>query len=113
MTDERGTATVVAVSLASVLVLVTSAVGWVIGLVSDHRAAQSAADLAALAGAGALQHAKPPCAAAAEVAQANGATLADCRAAGRDVWVTVRVVSVSLGGLAPDVTGRAHAGPGP
>ena len=80
---ERGAATVLAVSFLGVLVLVGAALGVVAAMVVAHRAAESAADLAALAGAGALADGGDPCAAAAAVATGNGARLDSCTTAGR------------------------------
>jgi len=111
MTDERGTATVLTMVLAAVLTLVGLAGAWVGAVVADHRAAQSAADLAALAGAQAVQDGHVACAAAAEVALANEAMLRDCSVVGEDVWVIVEVDAPGLLGRTPKVRGSAHAGP--
>jgi secretion/DNA translocation related TadE-like protein len=82
--DDAGSGTVLVVGLVAVAAALTlglSLLGQVI--VARHRAA-AAADLAALAAAGAA-HAPPsapatdPCAVAADVAIANGATLTSCR----------------------------------
>jgi secretion/DNA translocation related TadE-like protein len=113
MNDERGTATVLAVSLASVLMLLGLAAAWIGAVVADHRAAQAAADLAALAGAQAVQVGQSPCAAVEQVARANAAHATRCSVVGTNVWVTVDVQSPALLGRSPTVTGRAHAGPGP
>jgi secretion/DNA translocation related TadE-like protein len=113
VTDERGAATVLAVSLASVLVLLGMAGAWVGAVVADHRSAQSAADLAALAGAQAVQSGQPPCVVVEEVARANAARATQCSVAGADVWVSVEVEAPDLFGRSATVTGRAHAGPGP
>lgn len=113
MTDERGSATVLAMSLASVLVLLGLAGAWVGAVVADHRAAQSAADLAALAGAQAVQDGRAACVAVEQIALANSARATQCSVIGADVWVTVQVEAPSLLGRTPTVTGRAHAGPGP
>ena len=53
---ERGAATVVAVALTGVLLLIGAAAGVVGAIVVAHRRAQAAADLAALAGAAVVQH---------------------------------------------------------
>jgi secretion/DNA translocation related TadE-like protein len=111
--DERGTATILAVSLASVLMLLGLAAAWVGAVVAEHRAAQSAADLAALAGAQAIQAGQSPCVAVGHVARANAAQATRCSVVGADVWVTVQVHAPALLGRSPTVTGRAHAGPGP
>ena len=49
--DQRGSATLLVLAMAGVLLLVGSALGVVAAMVRAHRVAQSAADLAALAGA--------------------------------------------------------------
>lgn len=104
--DDRGVGTILAVALAGVLLLVGVALAEVTGLVVEHRRAQAAADLAALAAAGG------DCGAAAPVAEANGARLVACTPTGPDVVVEV---SVAVDGwLGPDATlaARARAGPG-
>ena len=113
MSDERGAATILAVSLASVLMLLGLAAAWVGAVVADHRAAQAAADLAALAGAQAVQAGQSPCVAVERVARANAAQTTRCSVVGTDVWVTVQMEAPALLGRRPTVTGRAHAGPGP
>ena len=60
--DERGSATLLAVAMIGVLVLVGAALGVVGAMVHAHRVAQSAADLAALAGAEARGRGGDPCA---------------------------------------------------
>ena len=108
--SERGFASTWAVALLAVLLLVTAALAWVGGLLVAHRHAQSAADLAALAGA-----ANPVsgCGASAVVAERNGARLTQCREHFGHVWVTVQVAAPALAGHQPEVLGRAHAGPSP
>ena len=70
--SERGAATVLAVALSGVLLLLGSALAVMAAMVADHRRAQASADLAALGGATALARGHDACAAAARVAQANG-----------------------------------------
>jgi secretion/DNA translocation related TadE-like protein len=113
VTDERGSATVLAVSCGSVLVLLGLACAWLVAVVADHRTAQSAADLAALAGAQAIQDGRSPCGAVDRVARANSGATVECSVVGADVWVVVQVETPDLVGRTPTVTGRAHAGPGP
>lgn len=108
---EQGAATVAVVSLVGVVLLVALAAATVLGAAVSHRQAQAAADLAALAGAVREQEGSDPCAAAAEVAAANGARLDTCRADGADVVVTV---TVEIPGDLPvlhEVAARARAGP--
>jgi len=103
---------VLAIALLGVLLLLTAAFGVAEAMVSDHRRAQAAADLAALAGAQALQHAADACAAAAKIAEANGATLADCQVQGQDVLLTARVTGPRWLGASGDLSAQARAGPG-
>ena len=109
--DERGSASLLAVALAGVLVLVGLALAAVAGMVAAHRQAQAAADLAALAGAGAHARGGDGCAEAAALAMGNGATLVSCRVAGDDVWVVVQVRSPDWRGSGHDLTAEARAGP--
>ncbi|WP_372735450.1 Rv3654c family TadE-like protein [Nocardioides sp.] len=109
---ERGAATVMAICFLSVLMLVGSACGLAIGLVADLRRAQSAADLAALAGAGAIGQGEDPCGRAAAVARANGAHVESCLTSGSSILVTVVVPGADWLGLHADLRGQARAGPG-
>ena len=68
--DQRGAASLLATACLGVLLLLGAALGVVGALVVDHRRAQGAADLAALAGAAALQHGQDGCAQASRVASA-------------------------------------------
>lgn len=109
--DERGAASIVALSLVAVLVLVAVASAGVAAVVVAHRRAQSAADLAALAAAQALQRGGDPCAAGSSIAQAQRSALTGCGVDGPDVVVIASVeLPLLLGGSA--VSGRARAGPG-
>jgi secretion/DNA translocation related TadE-like protein len=108
--DDRGAGTVLGIAMMGVLVTVTLAVCCGASVVAAHRAAQSAADLAALAAAGALQDGDDPCASAADIAGDNRATLRDCRV---DGW-SVSVVVVSRARLPVgrvELPARARAGP--
>ena len=109
--SERGAATVLALAFLGVLLLIGAALGVVAGLVVAHRTAQGAADLAALAGAGAVADGLDPCPAAGRVAAANGARLDACTVAGREVTVTVTVAGPRWLGQTEDLTARARAGP--
>ncbi|MEQ6903570.1 Rv3654c family TadE-like protein [Nocardioides sp. YIM 152588] len=109
---ERGAATVLVVALAGVLLLVGCALGVAATLVVDHRRAQAAADLAALAGAARLAEGGDACRVAGEVAAANGATLLGCRVEDRDVVAEVRVTGPRWLGQTGDLVARARAGPG-
>lgn len=108
---ERGSATLFAMAVVGVLVLVGAALGVVAAMVRDHRLAQSAADLAALAGASAAADGRGPCAAADRVATANGAVLDGCAVDGRDVRVQVTVGGPRWLGQRHDLSAEARAGP--
>lgn len=113
MSDERGSATPLAVGVIGLLLFVGAALGVVTAIVSAHRSAQSAADLASLAGAAALQRHADACDSAARVAEANGAGLERCAVAGDDVVVTVRVTGPHWLGQVADLRAEARAGPSP
>lgn len=109
--DERGSASLLVVTVAGVLLLVALALSAVAGMVGAHRRAQSAADLAALAGAGEEARGGDGCAQARDLAGANGAALLSCRVDGGDVWVEVRVRGPDWRGSGRDFVARARAGP--
>ena len=111
MTRDRGAASLLVVTFAGVLLLVGCALGVVAAMVADHRRAASAADLAALGGAAALQRAEDGCAAATSLASANGARLVSCGVEGADVVVSVEVTGPRWLGQEGDLVGRARAGP--
>lgn len=93
-----------------VLLVIGLACVLVVGVITTHRRAQTAADLAALAGAQARQRGDDACAAATRVAGANGARLGSCRLAGHDVLVAV-VVAAPVVGTDVELPARARAGP--
>jgi secretion/DNA translocation related TadE-like protein len=100
---------VLVVAMAGVLMFVMVGLSAVGGLVTAQRRAQSAADLAALAGAAEIE--VDGCAEALRVARANAAVLDGCVVAGRDVRVTVSVDGPHLVGRDPRITAEARAGP--
>jgi secretion/DNA translocation related TadE-like protein len=110
--DDRGGATVLvlAIGLVTVLVAVASAaVGAAI--VARHRA-QTAADLAALAGAlDALDGVEVACARAGEIAASNGGHLTACDVDGLDVVVTVEARPTGLAAMGGTARASARAGP--
>ncbi|UUW90639.1 Rv3654c family TadE-like protein [Pimelobacter simplex] len=114
---QRGAATVLTVAMAGVLLLAGTAAAGLSALVVDHRRAQAAADLAALAAAAQSGQgsgpapAPAPCTTAARVASANGATLRSCRRVGPDVVVAVAVQGPRWFGRQDDLTASARAGP--
>jgi secretion/DNA translocation related TadE-like protein len=108
----RGAASVLAVALLSVLLLVGAALGVVAAVVWAHRTAQSAADLSALAGAAELQEGEEACGAARRIAAANHASLTSCQVQGEEVMVEVLVTGPRWLGQDEDLSARARAGPG-
>lgn len=110
---ERGAATVLAVAVLGLLLVVAAALAVVGAMVTAHRQAQSAADLAALAGARALADGADACRAAAQLAAANGARLTACSVIDRDVSTSVVVTGPRWLGQAGDLDARARAGPAP
>lgn len=109
---ERGSAVPFAVACLGLVLLVGAAVGVVVAMVVAHRRAQSAADLAALAGATAVQHHTDACTAASRSAVANGARLGACAVAGQTVTVTVSMPGPHWLGQRADLAAQARAGPG-
>jgi secretion/DNA translocation related TadE-like protein len=99
------------VTLAALLVLLALAAAVLGRLLVEQRRVAAAADLAALAGAVAVQHHRPGCAEAAEVAARNGATVLSCAVDGDRVRLEA-AVSTRVGPLGRvRVTASAHAGP--
>lgn len=94
----------------------TAAVG---ALVVDHRRTQAAADLAALAAAGAftgMSGSVSPagaCAEAGRIAAANGAEVVACDLAGEVATITVARDGPRWWGRSPRLRATARAGPAP
>jgi secretion/DNA translocation related TadE-like protein len=109
--DEHGAGSVLAVAMMGLLVTVTVAAAGVVGVIATHRTAQAAADLAALAGAAALQDGGDACARAADVADRNRARLDDCEVDGWNVAVVVTAQTARLPGGVLDLRARGRAGP--
>ena len=109
--EDRGAVTVLAVAMLGVLILIASAIAVGEAMVVAHRRAQSAADLAALASAQAIQHARDPCGAAGQVAAANGATLTGCAVEAYVVTISVTVPGPRWLGARGDFGAQAKAGP--
>ena len=107
----RGAATVLVTACLGVLLLVGCALAVVAAMVTAHRTAQAAADLAALAGATAAQHGRDPCATATSVAADNGARVTQCSIVDRDVTVEVAVDGPHWLGQRHDLAAAARAGP--
>ncbi|HET7194293.1 MAG TPA: Rv3654c family TadE-like protein [Nocardioides sp.] len=110
--SQRGAASLLAVAMLSVLLLVGAALGVVVAMVWAHRTAQAAADLSALAGAAELQDGESACGAAGRIAGANHASLTSCRVQGEEVVVEVMVTGPRWLGQDADLSARARAGPG-
>jgi len=108
---ERGSATLFAVAVTGMLVLVGAALGVVGAMVHAHRVAQSAADLAALAGAQSAARGADACAAAATIAEANGASVDRCARDGLEVSLQVTVPGPRWLGQRHDLSAQARAGP--
>ncbi|WP_431220326.1 Rv3654c family TadE-like protein [Leifsonia xyli] len=108
--DDRGAGSVLALGVLGAVVTVTGGAIAVIGATAAHARAAAAADLAALAAADAAagRISAIPCEAASDVAQANGAAIAECAEEG--AVVTVTTVTPYLGLRA---SASARAGPPP
>jgi secretion/DNA translocation related TadE-like protein len=109
--DDRGAATLLVIAMAGVLLVVGAALGVVVAMVRAHRTAQSAADLAALAGAQLAQRGGDACAGAAQIAHANRAHLSRCSVRGSVVTVQVTVAGPHWLGQSADLSAQARAGP--
>lgn len=108
---ETGSATMWLIPMVAIIGVVTLVLAHVGAALVERRRAQSAADLAAVAGAAALQHGSDVCARAADIAGRNEAELVGCAVSGRRITVRVRGhVDVPVLGDVP-VTARARAGP--
>lgn len=107
---DHGSATVLVVAMAGVLMFVMVGLAAVGGLLNAQRRAQSAADLTALAAAAAVD--ADACAEALRVATANTAGLDGCAVDGAAVRVTVSVIGPTISGRELHVSAEARAGPG-
>lgn len=107
--DDRGVATVwMAAAIATVLVLVGAVIWLGTAVIIRHRA-EGAAELAALAAAGAAPDGEADaCAKAGLVAERSGVTVRECRLDGWDALVRVEMDMPAPFGAA---SGRARAGP--
>jgi secretion/DNA translocation related TadE-like protein len=109
---DQGSATVLVVAFAVVLLLVGCALGVVAAVIRAHRVAQSGADLAALSAARALSLGGDPCAEAARITTADGVRLTRCRVDGAVVTVGVTAPGPHWLGQRADLAAQARAGPG-
>lgn len=110
--DDSGSASVLGACVMVALLVITAALVHVGAAVSARHQAQLAADLAALAGAGALMYGQDAaCSATRQVAQRNDARVESCTVEGWDVTVRVAInVAISLPGSS-DAYAVARAGP--
>jgi secretion/DNA translocation related TadE-like protein len=109
--SDRGIGTTLALSMCGVLLTVGYIVSGVVAMAATQHRAAAAADLSALAGAGAAQHRHPACEAASEVAAANGARLVSCQEVAGVVTVKVAAASPPLLGRRWESVHIARAGP--
>jgi secretion/DNA translocation related TadE-like protein len=108
---ESGAATLLVLMLLGLVVVVGVAAVAGVALVVTHRTAQAGADLAALAGARAVQDGQAPCEVAARIARRNRTELTGCGVDGFEVRVAVAARARGLPGGAVTLRARAHAGP--
>lgn len=111
---ERGSMTVVLVAALAVLSLIGIVGVCLTGAASAAHRARAAADLGALAAAGALlEGVGSPCDVAGQIVERNGAQLRACElGAAQDVRVTAAVgVTFRLPGVEREAVARARAGP--
>ena len=107
---DQGSTTIYAVAGMALLSAMALVVIFLTGALTSKHRAGSAADLAALAAAGAMRASVDPCAAAADIARRNGASLTACSVAGSSVTVEVRAPAPALLGIELEVSGAARAG---
>lgn len=112
---ERGAGTVLVLGIAAVVIVLGLALAAIGAAQQTRGTAQAAADLGALAAAGAMRHGLDPCEVAGEAVARNRAQLASCTPEGGGV-VALSVTKVL--GAAPAWAGgqagaRARAGPRP
>jgi secretion/DNA translocation related TadE-like protein len=108
---EDGAGTVLVVAMMGLVLFVAAVAAGVVAIVAAHRTAQSAADLAALAGAVAMQDGADPCARAQLIAARNQAVLLNCGVEGWNVTVSVVTRSRPLLGHEFELGARGRAGP--
>jgi secretion/DNA translocation related TadE-like protein len=109
---DRGAATVGAVGAIAVLLSVVLFSLHLGGVMVARHQAESAADLAALAGAGAaVAGEQAACADALRVADRMRVRVLSCRARGWDVLVEVAARPAGRAGIFGEAKGRARAGP--
>jgi secretion/DNA translocation related TadE-like protein len=107
---ERGVATVWAVTWMTACAAIATIVAAVGVATARQHEIDAAADLAALAGASAIQHGGEACAAAAATAASNNSELHSCEINGDEIEITANG-RVYLLGLKLRLTSQARAGP--
>lgn len=109
--NEVGSATVHGIALIGLLTVVALICVCAASIFATNRKSQSAADLSALAGAGAVGAGRDGCAAAHQVASRNQAAVTSCRVDGWVVSVAVQMPTPRLFGTTYQMRARARAGP--
>lgn len=109
--SQRGSATVLALPLLGALTVTAVLLAFVGGALGTRRRVAAAADLAALAGAAAIQHGEDGCSAASSITARNGAVLDSCVVQGTHVLVRAHAETAPLLGRTLTVSARARAGP--
>jgi secretion/DNA translocation related TadE-like protein len=109
--DELGSATVWAIALMGLLAAVAWIGLWAASVVALQHHLDGSADLAALAGAAALQSGGDACAVARQTAKDNAATVVACSVSSSDVLVTVEDRLQLPFGLPASFRSKARAGP--
>jgi secretion/DNA translocation related TadE-like protein len=108
--NEAGLATVWAVAWMTVCAAFAIVIAAAAVATARQHAVDSAADLAALSGAAAIQHSADGCAAAELAARSNRARLRACHVKGDDIALEVDA-QVTLLGLRFRLNSESHAGP--
>lgn len=116
--DDTGSGTVLTLGVVGAVVTALVTALSVTGALRAAHQARGAADLAALAAAHDSSVGAAPaqvCATARDIAERNGARVVGCDVtAGSVVTIETAVaVPLRLGGLVPEMTGHARAGPAP
>lgn len=112
MSAERGASSVLALLLASGLVVLSAVLAVAVTVVDVRHRARAAADLAAVAAAQAWVRGGAPCSVAATLAEANGGWLRRCVVDSGAVGVAVEVRrDVAAGAWSARASGQAWAGP--
>lgn len=109
---DRGSATVYAIVLATMIGVMAVVAVQCVALARIQHKAASAADLAALAASRAAQQGRDGCGEAQSVAKHNAAELRDCEMSDAVATVTVQIESPPMWGRTWEVAQRARAAPG-